>query len=56
MPTLAYPGIPIKLSETPGVIRRHAPDLGQDNDYVFEELLGIDREEVALLERQGVLA
>ncbi len=56
LPVLAYPGIPIKLSETPGVIRRHAPDLGQDNEYVFGELLGMGREERMLLERQGVLA
>jgi len=56
LPTLAYPGIPIKLSETPGVINRHAPDLGQDNDYVFGELLGMGLEERAELAAQGVLA
>lgn len=44
------------LRHEAGVIDRHAPDLGQDNEYVFGALLGIDREETALLERQGVLA
>ncbi len=31
-------GIPVKLSDTPGAIRRGAPALGQDTDDILEEL------------------
>ena len=34
-------GVPIKLSETPGAIRHVGPELGEHNDYVFSELLGL---------------
>ena len=43
---LTLPGIVVKLSETPGAIRRHAPLLGQDNDYVLRELLGLSEDDV----------
>ena len=36
-----------RLSETPGVPHRAAPCLGQDNEYVCKELLGIPEEELA---------
>ena len=53
--TFLVPGNPAQLSETPGRVRRHAPLLGQDNDYVFQDLLGLPRDEVERLERDGVL-
>ncbi|UCG84580.1 MAG: CoA transferase [Dehalococcoidia bacterium] len=36
-------GIPWKLSETPGGIRSSGPLLGQDNEHVFKELLGLSQ-------------
>ena len=33
-------GIPWRLSETPVTVRRPAPCIGQDNDYVLQTLLG----------------
>ena len=48
-------GIPYKLSGTPGRIRRHAPIMGEHNDYVFGELLGISSEERRYLTEQKVL-
>ena len=36
-------------------IRHPAPTLGQDNDYVLEEILGLSADEVSALERQGVI-
>jgi crotonobetainyl-CoA:carnitine CoA-transferase CaiB-like acyl-CoA transferase len=51
-----YVGLPIHLSETPGQIARHAPLLGQDNNYVFGELLGLSSDEVATLTAEGILA
>lgn len=50
-----YPGLTIRLSETPGQLRRHAPLLGQHNDYVFGELLGLSAEEIERLTKDGVL-
>ncbi len=38
-------GVRIKLSHTPGSVRNPAPLLGQHNEYVFKELLGISAEE-----------
>lgn len=55
MPTLTFPGIPYRLSETPPRFLRHAPLLGQDNDYVFGDLLGIPPAEIAGLAQAGVL-
>jgi crotonobetainyl-CoA:carnitine CoA-transferase CaiB-like acyl-CoA transferase len=53
---LDYPGLTIHLSDTPGAIRRHAPMLGQDNAYVFGDLLGLPPSEIAQLTAEGVLA
>ncbi|MBI3328874.1 MAG: CoA transferase, partial [Nitrospinae bacterium] len=39
-------GIPWHLSETPGRIRRPAPLLGEHNQYVFGELLGLPAAEI----------
>ena len=48
-------GIPFKLSGTPGEVRRHAPMLGQHNDYVFRELLGKPESEIAQLIEEKVI-
>lgn len=41
-----YDGLVAKLSASPGSLRAPAPCLGQDNDYVFRELLGLPEETV----------
>jgi formyl-CoA transferase len=47
-------GIPVKLSKTPGEIRRPAPTLGQHTDEILSEL-GINQElTLALRERQAI--
>ncbi|HEX6522176.1 MAG TPA: CoA transferase [Streptosporangiaceae bacterium] len=43
------------LSQTPGSVRRPAPRLGQDNDYVLRTLLGYDEGAVERLMTKGVL-
>ena len=48
-------GIPWKLSKTPGAVYRHAPALGEDNRYVFGELLGLSEAEIARLEEDKVI-
>jgi benzylsuccinate CoA-transferase BbsF subunit len=42
-------GIPWRLSGTPGRIRRPAPLLGEHNQYVFGELLGLQQAEIQRL-------
>ena len=50
-----HAGIPWKLSDTPAEVKRAAPVMGQDNDYVFGELLGMSSDQIAdLVERQVI--
>ena len=46
---------PWRLSETPASIRRHAPNIGEDNQNVFCGLLGMPKEEVEQLEKEKVV-
>jgi len=48
-------GIPFKLSRTPGSIRTVAPEIGDDNDYVLGELLGLSRAERDALVAAGAV-
>ncbi len=45
----------LRLSKTPGNIRRPAPSLAEHNDYVLGELLGMSKEEIARLEQEKVI-
>jgi crotonobetainyl-CoA:carnitine CoA-transferase CaiB-like acyl-CoA transferase len=45
-----------RLSDTPGSIRSPAPAaIGQDNDRVYRELLGMDDAEMARLTEAGAI-
>jgi benzylsuccinate CoA-transferase BbsF subunit len=46
---------PIKLSHTPASYRRAAPTPGQDNNYVYREMLGMNEEEMTELRENGVI-
>ena len=48
-------GIPLKLSDTPGKVRSSGPLLGQHNDYVFKELLGISQVDYERLVAEKVI-
>ncbi len=48
------PGVAWKMSATPGSVRWHAPRLGEHNEVVFGELLGMSEGEIAGLEVEGV--
>jgi crotonobetainyl-CoA:carnitine CoA-transferase CaiB-like acyl-CoA transferase len=50
-----HAGIPWKLSETPLAVRKAAPCLGEDNEYVFCDLLGRSRAEYERLVAEQVL-
>ncbi|MBI2907087.1 MAG: CoA transferase [Chloroflexi bacterium] len=49
------PGVPTKLSETPGRIDRRAPRVGEDNYDVYARLLGYSVEEIDRLKEEGVI-
>ena len=48
------PGIPVKLSETPGKISGLAPELGQHTEEVLQEVLGLSWKDLAKLRDDGV--
>jgi benzylsuccinate CoA-transferase BbsF subunit len=48
-------GIPWKMSATPGAVRAAAPLLGQHNDEVLSQLLGLSGAEIATLRAAGAL-
>ncbi|HET7034740.1 MAG TPA: CoA transferase [Thermomicrobiaceae bacterium] len=54
IPDLKLPGVAIKLSETPGTLRRPPPKLGEHSDDVLARL-GYQPEEIARLHREGVV-
>ena len=55
MPPLPYAGRPWKLPETPAVAPRAAPLMGEHNDLVFRDLLGMSASEVQGLQANGVI-
>ncbi|ADP84384.1 CaiB/BaiF CoA transferase family protein [Pseudofrankia inefficax] len=62
-PTVVHPdigparveGLPVHLSETDWSLRRGAPRLGQHNQFVLRDVLGVDETELDELTAEGVL-
>ncbi len=48
-------GSPLKLSETPPVVRRDPPHLGEHSEDVLHDVLGLDTEAVAAYRDAGVI-
>ena len=44
-----------RLSVSPGAIRFAGRRLGQDNEHIYSERLGLDPERIAELREQGVI-
>ena len=55
MPPLPYAGRPWKLSETPSVPSKPAPLMGEHNEFVLRELLGLTGPDITRLEEEGVI-
>jgi formyl-CoA transferase len=53
--TLRLTGIPIKYSETPGIICRPPPLLGEHTDEIMTEVMGYSANQVASLKEQGAI-
>ena len=41
----AYDGPSFRLSETPANLHKAAPLLGEDNEYVWKDIVGIDEDD-----------
>lgn len=50
-----FEGVPIRFSATTPDNWRSGPLLGEDNDYVFGEILGLDGDELDRLRAEGVI-
>jgi len=48
-------GLPIKLSETPGDPRGLAPRVGEHNEKIFCEIMGMTKERLAELQTKGII-
>jgi benzylsuccinate CoA-transferase BbsF subunit len=46
---------PVRLSDTPAKYRRAAPEPGQDNDYVYRQLLGITPDDINSLRKKHII-
>ena len=52
---IALPGVVVKMSETPGQVRRRPPMLGEHNQEILGEYLGLTPQEVDDLARRGII-
>jgi crotonobetainyl-CoA:carnitine CoA-transferase CaiB-like acyl-CoA transferase len=53
--SLPLPGLPIKLSLTPGSVRSRAPKVGEHNEEIYCGLLGFSQEELNKLKGEDVI-
>jgi formyl-CoA transferase len=49
------PGVVVKMSDTPGVLRRLGPELGEHTVEVYRDLLGLSDEEIDGLRTRQVI-
>ena len=52
---LKMPGLPIKLSATPGAVEKPAPLLGQHTTQILQEMLGMSEAQVAALRVDNII-
>ena len=52
---LLVTGLPVKLSATPGSVRKAPPMVGEDNDRVYSDVLGLGPAEIAELRASGAI-
>jgi len=53
--TIRYPGAFVRASETPCVVKRRAPLLGEHNLEIYEEELGLSQDTISPLKQAGVI-
>jgi formyl-CoA transferase len=52
---IKVPGVVPKFSRTPGAIRSRAPELGEHNEAIYMQELGLSREELDALKSEGII-
>ena len=52
---MQVPGVPIKLSATPGAVEKPAPLLGQHTEELLQEILGLSEEQIAELRAKNAI-
>ena len=52
---MIVPGNPVKLMDTKPEITKCAPDLGQDNKAIYEDMLGLSDADLAKLKEEKVI-
>ena len=52
---IAYPGAPFKLSRYPCQMRRRAPLIGEHNQEIYYQELGLSKQQLVVLKSQGVV-
>jgi len=52
---VAVPGVAVKLSDSPGAVRRLGPELGEHNHEIYAGLLGLGSEELMHLRAAEVI-
>jgi benzylsuccinate CoA-transferase BbsE subunit len=52
---MIYPGPFVKMSETPLDLRGRAPQMGEHNEEIYVEELGISRDELHVLKESGII-
>ena len=52
---IPMPGVPFRLSESPGRVEHLGPNLGQHNDEVYRGMLGLSEAEMQQLQNEGVI-
>ena len=53
--SIKYPGPPYRLSETPWRLSKRAPLIGEHNREIYEQELGISRQQLAVLKGENVI-
>lgn len=53
--TINYVGCPVKLSPFEGRVWRKAPKIGEHNSEIYQELLGLPKEQIVLLKQANVI-
>jgi crotonobetainyl-CoA:carnitine CoA-transferase CaiB-like acyl-CoA transferase len=53
--TIQMVGMPFRLKETPGAIRRSAPEFGQHTEEVLTEIAGYSWEEIERLREKEIV-
>jgi crotonobetainyl-CoA:carnitine CoA-transferase CaiB-like acyl-CoA transferase len=53
--TIRYPGAPYALSETPWQLRQRPPLLGEHNEAIYVQELGLSHANLAALQAGGII-